>query len=58
MYVVLLIKVAFFRKCNLQISKKIYSKKLSWAWNLNLLLTIIGGKLKSKAQDSFMEYFF
>ena len=35
-----ILKVAFFRKCDeifsdLQISKKKYSKKLSWAWNLN-----------------------
>ena len=43
---------------DLQISKKNYSKKLSWAWNLNLLFTVFGRKFKFHAQDSFLEYFF
>ena len=43
------------RFLHLQISKKKYSKKLSWAWNLNLLFTIIGRKFKFQAQDSFLE---
>ena len=43
-----LIKVAFIQKVRFvfQISKSLkkYSKLLSWAWNLNLLFTVIGGK--------------
>ena len=35
------------RFSNLQISKKKYSKKLSWTWNL-----------KFQVQDSSLEYFF
>ena len=46
------------RFLDLQISKKNYSEKLSWAWNLNLLFTVIGGKFEFQAQDSFSEYFF
>ena len=41
---------------NLQISKK-YSKELSWAWNLNLLFTVIGGKFKFQVQEGDLEYF-
>ena len=53
----------FFRKCNSffkspNLQNKKYSKKLSWAWNLNLLSTVIGGKLKFQVQDSFLEYFY
>ena len=46
------------RFLDLQISKTKYSEKLSWAWNLNLLFTVFGGKFKFQAQDSFSEYFF
>ena len=46
------------RFSNLPIFKKKYSKKLSSAWNLNLLFTVIGGKFKFKFQDSFLEYFY
>ena len=35
----------------------IYKKLLPWAWNLNLFITVIGGKFKSQAQDSDLEYF-
>ena len=35
-----------------QSSKWKYSKKLSWAWNLNLLFTVIGGKFKFQVQFS------
>ena len=57
------LKVAFFQKVLFvfQISKEKYSKKLSWTWNLNfrqIHFTIIGGKFKFQAQDSFLEYFF
>ena len=36
-------KGGFFQKvqCVFQISKKIYSKKLSWTWNLNFKLRIV-----------------
>ena len=33
-----------------------YSKSLFWAENLNKLFTVLGGKFKSSAQDSDMEY--
>ena len=33
-------------------------KSLSWVENLNMLFTIMGGKLKFSAQDSDLEYFF
>ena len=46
------------RFLDIQISKTKYSEKLSWAWNLNLLFTVFGGKFKFQAQDSFSEYFF
>ena len=41
------LKVAFFQKvqCVFQISKKIYSKKLSWTWNLNFKLRIVFWKI-------------
>ena len=45
------------RFSNLQISKEIYSKSLSWAWNLNELFTVFGGKFKFQVQDSDLEYF-
>ena len=35
-----------------------YSKWLSWAENLNKLLTVLGGKFEFSAQDSDMEYLF
>ena len=55
-----ILKVAFFQKVRFvfQISqspKKIISKKLSWAWNLNKLFTDMGGNFKFQAQDSFLE---
>ena len=52
-----LLKVAFFQKmrCVLQ---NIYSKSLSWTWNLNKLFTVIGRKFKFQVQDSDLEYFF
>ena len=51
------VKVAFFQKVRFvfQISQKNYSKKLSWAWNLNKLFTNMGGNFKFQAQDSFLE---
>ena len=56
-------KGAFFseseiRFSNFPISQKNYSKKLSWAWNLNKLFTDMGGNFQFQAQDSFLEYFF
>ena len=30
-------------------------QKLSWAWNLNVFFTVIGGKFKFQVQDSFLE---
>ena len=33
-----------------------YSKSLSWAENLNKLLTVLAGKFKFSAQDSDLEY--
>ena len=35
-----------------------YSKLLSWAWNLNLLFTVVGGKFKFLVQDSDLECIF
>ena len=51
------LKVAFFQKVRFvsQISKKNYSKSLSWAWNLNKLFTIMGGNFKFQVQDSDLE---
>ena len=48
------LKVAFFQKVRFvfQISKKNYSKSLSWAWNLNKLFTVMGGKFKCQVQDN------
>jgi hypothetical protein len=46
------------RFSNLQISKKIYSKSLSCAWNLNKLFTVMGGQFKFQVQDSDLEFFF
>ena len=43
------------RFSNLPISQKNYSKKLSWAWNLNKLFTDMGKNFKFQAQDSFLE---
>ena len=59
---IFLLKVAFIQKVRFvfQISKspkKIYSKLLSRAWNLNLLFTVIGGKFKFQVQDSDLEYY-
>ena len=55
-----IIKGGFFseskiRFSNLPISQKHYSKKRSWAWNLNKLFTDMGRSFKFKAQDSFLE---
>ena len=46
------------RFLDLQISKKNYSKKLSWAWNLNKLFIDKGGNFKFQAQDSFFGIIF
>ena len=35
-----------------------YFKSLSWAWNLNKLFTVMGGKFKFQVQDSDLEYLF
>ena len=35
-----------------------YSKSLPWAWNLNKLFTVMGGKFKFHVQDSDLEYLF
>ena len=43
------------RFSNLPIFQKNYSKKLSWAWNLDKLFTDMGGNFKFQAQDSFLE---
>ena len=43
---------SFFKSPNLP--KKLF-QKLSWAWNLNKLLTDMGGNFKFQAQDSFLE---
>ena len=56
------LKVAFFQKVQFvfQISKPPkwkYSKLLSWAWNLNLLSSVIGGKFKFQVQDSDLDFF-
>ena len=53
------LKVAFIQKVRFvfQIAKslkEIYFKLLSWAWNLNLLFNVIGGKFK-QVQDSDLE---
>ena len=32
-----------------------YSKSLSWAWNLNKLFTVFGGKFQFQCQDSDLE---
>jgi hypothetical protein len=54
------LKVAFIQKVRFifQISKNKHSKLLSWAWNLNFLFTVIGGKFKFQVQDSDLEYLF
>jgi hypothetical protein len=51
------LKVFFFPKVRFvfQIFQNNYSKKLSWAGNLNKLFTIIGGNFKMQAQDSFWD---
>ena len=43
---------------NLPITKKKYSKKLSWTWNLNFPPKTVNNKFKFQAQDSFLEYFY
>ena len=43
---------------NLQISKKNYSKSLSWTWNLNFPPITVNNKFKFQAQDSNLEYFY
>ena len=50
------LKVAFFKKCDLffkppSLQNKNILKELSWAWNLNLLFTVIGGKFKFQVKD-------
>jgi hypothetical protein len=57
------LKVAFFQKMLFffqisQSSEKHIPKKLSSAWNLNLLFTAISEKFKFQVQDSFLEYFY
>ena len=50
-------KGVFFSESEIRFSNlpKNYSKKLSWAWNLNKLFTDVGGNFKFQAQDSFLE---
>ena len=57
----LVLKVAFFRKCDVffkspNLQKK-YSKSLSWTWNLNFPPIRVNNKFKLQAQDSNLEYF-
>ena len=40
---------------DLQISKKNYSKKLSWAWNLKFPPITVKNLFKYQAPDSFLE---
>ena len=35
-----------------------YFRSLSWAWNLNKLFTVMGGKFKFQVQYSDLEYYF
>ena len=35
-----------------------YSKSVSWAWNLNKLFSVMGGKFKFQVQESDLEYLF
>ena len=42
---------------NLQISKKKYSKSLSWTWNVNFPPITLNYKFKFQAQVSNLEYF-
>ena len=42
---------------NLHISKKKYSKSLSWTWNLNFPPITVNNLFKFQAQDSDLEYF-
>ena len=42
--------------CQISISKN-FSKPLSWAWNLNKMFTVFGGKFKFQGQDSNLDYF-
>ena len=56
------LKVAFFKKCDLffkppSLQNKNILKELSWAWNLNLLFTVIGGKFKFKFRIVFWNIF-
>ena len=48
------LKVAFIQKVRFVFLNlpQTYSKLLSWAWNLNLLFTVIGGKFKFHVQDT------
>ena len=41
-----------------QISQKNYSKKLSWAWNLNNLFTDMGENFNFQGKDSFLGIIF
>ena len=52
-----LLKGGFFSESSIRFSnlQKKYSKLLSWAWNLNLLFTVIGEKFKFQVQDSDLE---
>ena len=57
MKIPIMLKVAFFKNVWFifqisQFQKEKYSKLLPWAWNLNLLFTVIGGKFKFQVQDS------
>ena len=38
--------------------KNMYSKSLSWSWNLNFPPVTVNNKFKFQAQDSNLEYFF
>ena len=49
------VKVVFIQKVRFILKISIL---LSWAWNLNLVFTDIGGKFEFQVQDSDLEYFF
>ena len=54
------VKGSFYSESAMRLSnlQHNYSKSLSWAWNLNKLFTVFGGKFKFQGQDSDLEYFF
>ena len=55
-----IIKCGFFSEISMRFSnlQNKYSKSLSWAWNLNKLFIVMGGKFKFQVQDSDLEYLF